>query len=340
MNRGLYEKIRNSALVILKAPAEPQPPVGNPASLRVFRAGHNYLRLRIASWAIVELIALGGLIFWTAFLIDIGGRVREEKEARANRKANASAPALNSANKDDSAKAPGEAAALQNNWKQRMKDDLRAAAAETKAAGKARKGKHVNWWAGFRHACVEFALRLPAGAFALIWAVKIFSTLLYLVQLPITYAVRRLDYEMRWYMVTDRSLRLRHGVWQISESTMSFANIQQVMVSQGPLQRLLGLGNVKVKSAGGGGVSDHHGHHEGDDMHTGVFQSVTNGQEIRDLIVERLRHFREAGLGDPDEITSSFAEPAGAVSGPVPSDALAAARELAAEAKALRAALG
>ena len=219
-----------------------------------------------------------------------------------------------------------------------MEETIRTATGEVKAKGGKKGKKYANPWIGFRQACVEFALRLPAGAIALIWTIKIISTLGFLIQLPITYAVRRLDYEMRWYMVTDRSLRLRHGVWQISESTMSFANVQQVVVSQGPLQRLLGIGDVKVKSAGGGGSGGHHGHHAGDDMHTGLFHSVTNATEIRDLIVERLRRFREAGLGDPDEKVSLAVPNSAQVDGMAP-NLLGAARELAAEARALRVAL-
>ena len=34
---------------------------------------------------------------------------------------------------------------------------------------------------------------------------------LWLVQLPITFALLRLDYELRWYIVTDRAARLREG---------------------------------------------------------------------------------------------------------------------------------
>jgi uncharacterized membrane protein YdbT with pleckstrin-like domain len=135
---------------------------------------------------------------------------------------------------------------------------------------------------------------------------------------------------------------------------MSFANIQQVVVAQGPLQRLLGLADVKVKSAGGGGG---HPHQQGEDMHSGLFHSVTNAAEIRDLILERLRRFREAGLGDPDERLQMIAPTtdvptaanaggvlthAGARSshaGVLSPEALSAARELAAEARALRAAL-
>ena len=181
---------------------------------------------------------------------------------------------------------------------------------------------------------MEIGRLLPAWAFPLIWILKIFSFLAYLVQIPFTYAMLRFDYEMRWYMVTDRSLRLRHGVWKISESTMSFANLQQVVVSQDPLQRLLGLSDVKVKSAGGG--TAHPGKPEAD-MHSGHFRAVENAPEIRDLILERLRKFRTAGLGDPDEhhdapATATLPHPPGAVA----PDALAAARELLEETRNLR----
>jgi uncharacterized membrane protein YdbT with pleckstrin-like domain len=180
---------------------------------------------------------------------------------------------------------------------------------------------------------VELALLLPSGAFLIIWAVKIISFTVYLLQIPLTYAVRRLDFEMRWYMVTDRSLRLRQGVWRVSEATMSFANIQEVSVTQGPLQRLLGLADVKVKSAGGG----HGGHyeHSRDDMHTGLFHCVTNAAEIRDLILDWLRQFRQAGLGDPDEQALPETTTAQAGLGH-PEEALIAARALVFEARALK----
>jgi membrane protein YdbS with pleckstrin-like domain len=168
----------------------------------------------------------------------------------------------------------------------------------------------------------------------LIWALKITAFVLYLFQIPVTYAARRLDYELRWYMVTDRSLRLRSGVWKITESTMSFANVQQVVVSQGPLQRWLGLANVEVKSAGGGTV---HPKEKEQDMHTGIFQNVTNAAQIRDLILERLRLFSAAGLGDPDERHPDASHPLFASTGPT--DSVTAAREFLAETKALRSAL-
>ena len=70
----------------------------------------------------------------------------------------------------------------------------------------------------------------------------------------------------------------------------------------------------------------------------GLFHSVTNATEIRDLIVERLRRYREAGLGDPDERTS-LAPKGDPVQLPSPTDAVAAAQEVLHETRALRSAL-
>ena len=78
----MYNFIRRWALAFLKAPPEPHLPMGDPASLRVFSAGRNYFRLRMARWLVAEIVALGALIFWTAFLIKIEGTAREERERR------------------------------------------------------------------------------------------------------------------------------------------------------------------------------------------------------------------------------------------------------------------
>ena len=115
---------------------------------------------------------------------------------------------------------------------------------------------------------------------------------------------------------------------------MSISNLQQVVVSQGPLQRLLGLWNVKVRSAGGGAGGGGEYEKGREDMHVGYFHSVANGEEIRDLILERLRRFRESGLGDPEEHHRPLVIATG---GRAP--LLEIAREFAVEARALRAAL-
>ena len=158
----------------------------------------------------------------------------------------------------------------------------------------------------------------------------------FLVQLPLTFAMLRLDYELRWYIVTDRSLRIREGIASVKEKTMTFANVQNITVKQGPLQRLLGIADVEVRTAGGGGGGEGKGHGIGESLHEGYFRGVDNAEEIRDVVRERVRRFRDTGLGDPDD------HPALPPMHPAPAAELAdaelaaAARELLAEARALR----
>ena len=124
-------------------------------------------------------------------------------------------------------------------------------------------------------------------------------------------------------MVTDRSLRIRSGVWNVEELTVTFANIQEIRVTSGPLQNVLGLADVEVSIAGAG-TSGPHGQRQ---ARTADFQDVDNANEIRDLIVERVRAYQDLGLGDHAQLQ-----------GKVPA-ALAASHAVLAEARALRSAL-
>lgn len=111
------------------------------------------------------------------------------------------------------------------------------------------------------------------------------------------YVTTRLDYDMRWYVITDRSLLIRQGVWNVREITLTFANAQNVQVKQGPVQRIFGISDVLVETAGGGGGKEE----QGSDLHRAVLRGVDNPEEIRDRILELLRRHRSAGLGDPDD---------------------------------------
>lgn len=178
----------------------------------------------------------------------------------------------------------------------------------------------------------------------------------YLVQLPLTLLGVTLDYRMRWYIVTDRSLRVREGLVRVREQTMGFANIQNLSVRQGPLQRLLGLADLEVRTAGGGDEGGHKGPHKKgqQSLHLAYFRGVDNAEEIKTLILDRLRRLRGSGLGDPDEaeegeiggaVTASpaAAPPLASASAAAPAAAggfaVAAARELLDESRRLRQAL-
>jgi len=161
--------------------------------------------------------------------------------------------------------------------------------------------------------------------------VEAFGLLGFLVQLPLSYLIARLNFELRWYLVTDRSLRLRKGIWTVEELTMTFANIQELTIQQNPWQRLLGISDLKVRSAGGGAT---HGEgHNRSETHVAYFHGVDNAEEIRDLIQERLRRQRDTGLGDPGSpVEEPLLDPA--------TDPLAAAREVLSEVRSLRTQLG
>ena len=194
--------------------------------------------------------------------------------------------------------------------------------------------------------------------------VESFALAAFVLQLPFSYALMRLDFNLRWYMVTDRSLRVREGILSLREKTMTFANVQQLTVEQGPLQRLLGLADVHVQSAGGGAAKRARKGEAGvgESPHEARFRGVANAVEIRDLVRERVRRYRDAGLGDahaPVTLAAGEARlplslgegrgeglhlaqspaqvPSASATGP---DApLAAAQDLLAEVRALRAAL-
>jgi hypothetical protein len=176
----------------------------------------------------------------------------------------------------------------------------------------------------------------------------------FIVQALWSLALLRLDFEQRWYIVSDRSLRIREGLVRLHEKTMTFANIQHVTIRQGPLQRLLRIADLQVRTAGGGGGSS--SEEDGpkkDDLHVAYFRGVADAERIRDAIRERLRKHRDAGLGDPDDhgaapdVRVLASLPAYHIAGSLPRETAvagamaltAAARALADEARTLRAEL-
>ena len=298
----MLERIRGLILRLLRVPPEPHPPAGDPASVQVFRAAPNYFRVRLALWALRQVLALLGIVFW---LVAVGyGRAQwqAQQAAAAAAPTTTNAPVLEPVTLATNAPSAGR-------------------------RNRKRPAKSPAQYAG------EVAKRLPG------WALPVFVVLevlaiLFFVQAVFTYVVLRLDYEQRWYVVTDRSLRIRSGVWSVWEMTMSFANLQQVVVTQGPLQRWLGLADLRVESAGGGSAhSDMQGQKRS--LHVGFFHGVGNAEEIRDLILARLRDFRQSGLGDPDERNPATPTPTVV---PSAGDSVAAARELLAAAQELRSA--
>jgi hypothetical protein len=281
----MFERLRSWLFHFLRVPPEPEPPVGDPRSLRIFRASRKLFYLRLVRWGFSQLAALAAILFW------LGVIMVSEREAQK----------------------------------------LRAQGSQGGVFTKPKPGRN--------RVTLEPLRRVPPIVFQGLRFAKAAGSVVYLPQLLITYVAIRLDYELRWCAVTDRSLRIRSGLWTVQETTMSFANLQQVVVMQGPLQRLLGISDVRVESAGGGcGGSSEGG--QAQSMHAGVFHGVENATHIRDLILERLRQFRETGLGNFDETPKRVDTPGiQSISvGTHLNDVLAASRELLEQARKLSAA--
>lgn len=112
----------------------------------------------------------------------------------------------------------------------------------------------------------------------------------------IAYVAIHLRYDTTWYVLTDRSLRIRRGVWTIQETTITFENIQNISVRQGPLQRWFGISDLVVETAGGGGGAAEKGVPAS--SHVGLMEGISDAAELRDAMLVRLRQSRHAGLGD------------------------------------------
>ena len=166
-----------------------------------------------------------------------------------------------------------------------------------------------------------------------------FAIVAYLVQLVGSAAFLKLGWELRWYMVGDEALRIREGVWSVRERTMTIANIQNMSVRQGPVQRLMGIADLEVRTAGGGagsGQGDPHAKDDAKSFHVGRFRGLEAqaARRLRDSLRQRLRRHRGSGLGDPDDVDDLAPVPV-----PEETTLLGAARSLRDEAAALRRAL-
>lgn len=140
------------------------------------------------------------------------------------------------------------------------------------------------------------ALAVPPLAAALVVPLVI----LVIVPDVIAYVAIHLRYDTTWYVLTDRSLRIRRGIWVIHETTISFENVQHVEVRQGPLQRVFGIADVVVQTAGGGGKAapTAHGGSSSPSAHIGILQGLDDAEVVRDQVLEHVRRARSSGLGD------------------------------------------
>ena len=109
----------------------------------------------------------------------------------------------------------------------------------------------------------------------------------------VAYVMIHLRYDTMWYVMTDRSLRCRRGIWIIFEHTITFENVQNVHVKRGPVQYFFDISTVVVETAGAetGGEGQSVGNQA-------IMEGLSNADEIREMIMSRVDMSKTAGLGD------------------------------------------
>jgi len=244
----MYNSFRNFCERLLRIPHDPEPPPGDEASARMFRAAPQFYKYLLALWALKSLLALF-VVAWIT-IAPVVGAITLTKHG---------------------------------------------------------------------HKAGLLLLLIPGVIGTVLVLLRVFAL-----------AMVRLDFDKRWYLVTDRSLRVREGIVAVREMTITFANIQNISISQGPIQRALGIADLRVDTAGGGAA--HQGKHQGMNLHTAWFRGVNNANEVRELIQQRLRQFKDAGLGDHEDPITETSMASLSVS----PDFMAALKALHTEATALR----
>ncbi len=109
----------------------------------------------------------------------------------------------------------------------------------------------------------------------------------------VAYIAIHIRYDTTWYAMNNRALRIRRGVWIVHEMTFTFENVQNVKVVSGPVQRLFGIENLEIETAGSGESEQ-----SGSITNKGIIEGVADAHRIRDMIMERVRASKSAGLGD------------------------------------------
>lgn len=152
------------------------------------------------------------------------------------------------------------------------------------------------------------------------------AILTFFVQLMVAATLLKLGWEQRRYLVGEETVRLREGLFTVREQTFTVANIQNMLVRQGPIQHLLGVADLEISTAGGGsGKGDDDDSHG---LHVGRLRNLDDASGVRDHLRRALESHRHAGLGDDQPAASEVV-----VSGST--QAVAAALALRDEARAL-----
>jgi len=141
------------------------------------------------------------------------------------------------------------------------------------------------------------AIALIAKLGGLGWAIAAMLVLVEVVVVSFTLVATRVDYELRFFLVGDRSLRVNEGAIVRREVTLSYANVQNLEVTQGPMERLFGFQNLTVTTAGADQAPGL------ENSHSVTLVGLDDAEAVRTLILGMLHQTKDSGLGERSEAT-------------------------------------
>ena len=147
----------------------------------------------------------------------------------------------------------------------------------------------LNQFVGVGIAVIALVAKFRGWGLAI--ALGVFAIEAFLIGLALV--TTRVDFELRHYLVGDRSLRVAQGAWKREEVTLSYANVQNLEVNQGPLERLFGFKSLTISTAGADTTPGQ------ENSHLITLVGLQDADEVRALILGMLKQQRDAGLGDP-----------------------------------------
>ncbi len=141
------------------------------------------------------------------------------------------------------------------------------------------------------------ALVAKLKGWGLLIALGIFAVQAFVIGLALV--TTRVDFELRHYLVGDRSLRVARGAWKREEVTLSYANVQNLEVTQGPLERFFGFKSLTISTAGADTTPG------AENSHLVTLVGLEQADEVRALILGMLKEQRDSGLGEPQHLAAS-----------------------------------
>ncbi|MBX3373368.1 MAG: PH domain-containing protein [Phycisphaeraceae bacterium] len=115
----------------------------------------------------------------------------------------------------------------------------------------------------------------------------------------VSWVAVHLRYRATWYVIGGSAVRLRRGIWIIRETTITLENVQNCSVRQGPLQRICGISDLVLETAGSAAPAPGKNPLT---LNEARFEGLTDASALRDELMRAVRASRSAGLGDDDAV--------------------------------------